>query len=104
MSESESPDNAAVAQELEALERAVGALIEELDAMRQRVATAEDRTGKLEKTLQVSGVKPGEPAMLEERLGELSEENVRLREVIRGARERATRIRGRLVVMEDETS
>ncbi|MFQ5529395.1 MAG: hypothetical protein ACE5FP_03525 [Gemmatimonadota bacterium] len=104
MSESESPDGAAVAQELEALERAVGALIEELDAMRQRVATAEDRRGKLEKTLRASGVKPGQPANLEERLGELSEENGRLREVIREARERAGRIRGRLIVMEDEAS
>lgn len=104
MSESGSPDNAAVAQELEALERAVGVLIEELDAMRQRVATAEDRSGKLEKTLKITGVKPGEPARLEERLGELLEENVRLREVIKEAREHAARIRGRLVVMEDETS
>ena len=104
MSESGSPDSAAVAQELEALERAVGALIEELDAMRQRVATAEDRSGKLEKTLQSSGVRPGEPAHLEQRLGELSEENSQLRDVIREARERAGRIRGRLVVMEDETS
>lgn len=104
MSESASPDGAAVAQELEALERAVGALIEELDAMRERVATAEDRRGKLEKTLQASGVKPGQPANLEERLGELSEENNHLRDVIREARERAGRIRGRLIVMEDEAS
>ncbi len=104
MSESGSPDGAAVAQELEALERAVGALIEELDAMRERVATAEDRRGKLEKTLAASGVKPGQPANLEERLGELSEENNHLREVIREARERAGRIRGRLIVMEDEAS
>ncbi|MDH3296965.1 MAG: hypothetical protein OEM96_01630 [Gemmatimonadota bacterium] len=104
MSESGNPDSAVVARELEALERAVGALIEELDAMRQRVATAEDRRGKLEKTLKASGVKPGQPANLEERLGELSEENQRLREVIREARQRAGRIRSRLVVMEDEAS
>jgi len=104
MSESGSPDSAAVARELESLERAVGALIEELDAMRQRVASAEDRSGVLEKTLKVSGVTPGKPAKLEERLTELSEENGHLREVIQEARDRAARIRGRLVVMEDETS
>ena len=95
MSESGSPDNAAVAQELEALGRAVGALIEELEAMGQRVATAEDRSGKLEKTLKITGVKPGEPARLEERLGELSEENVRLSKLLKEARNTALSMQDR---------
>ena len=103
MSESETPDAAAVARELESLERAVGALLEELDALRRRVATAEDRSGHLERTLQASGVRPGESADLEKRLTELAGENEHLREVIRRARERADRIRSRLIVMEDES-
>lgn len=102
MSESGSPDSAAVARELEALERSVGVLIEELDAMRQRVATAEDRSGKLAEALKASGVQPGQPANLEEKLGELAAENKRLRSVISEARERAGKIRSRLIVMEDE--
>jgi chromosome segregation ATPase len=92
-----------VARELESLERAVGALLEELDALRRRVASAEDRSGKLEATLKASGVRPGEAADLEGRLGELSRENEHLREVIKQARERADRIRSRLIVMEDES-
>lgn len=103
MSESETPDAAAVARELESLERAVGALLEELDGLRQRVAAAEDRSGHLAKTLEASGVKPGESADLEKRLTELTSENEHLREVIHEARERADRIRSRLIVMEDES-
>lgn len=104
MSESETPDPGAVARELDALERAVGALIEELDAMRRRVAEAEDRSGKLQKTLEASGVKPGEAADLEGRLTELTRENERLHEVIAQAREKADRMRSRLIVMEDESA
>jgi len=102
MSESGSPDSAAVTRELEALERSVGVLIEELDGMRQRVASAEGRSGKLEEALQASGVQPGQPANLEEKLGELAAENKRLRGVIGEARDRAGKIRSRLIVMEDE--
>lgn len=103
MSESETPDAAAVARELESLERAVAALLEELDAMRRRVASAEDRSGHLQKTLEASGVRPGESADLEKRLTELTTENEHLRDVIQEARERADRIRSRLIVMEDES-
>lgn len=104
MSESETPDAATLARELESLERAVGALLEELDALRSRVASAEDRSGKLEETLEASGIKPGESADLEERLTELTRENEHLREVIGEARKRADRIRSRLIVMEDESA
>lgn len=103
MSESETPDGAAVARELESLERAVGALIQELDALRQRVAAAEDRSGELQQTLEASGVRPGESADLEQRLTDLTRENEHLREVIRTAREKADRMRSRLIVMEDES-
>ena len=103
MSQSETPDASNVARELESLERAVGALLEELDALRERVASAEDRSGTLEATLKASGVRPGESADLEGRLAELSRENEHLREVIQRAREKADRIRSRLIVMEDES-
>ena len=103
MSQSETPDASAVGRELESLERAVGALLEELEDMRRRLAAAEDRGGKLEATLKASGVRPGEAADLEGRLAELSRENERLRDVISLARERADRIRSRLMVMEDES-
>ena len=79
MSESGSPDSTAVTLELEALERSVGVLIEELDGMRKRVASAEGRNGKLEAALKTSGVQPGQPANLGEKLGELAAENKRLR-------------------------
>lgn len=104
MSESETPDAAAVVRELEALERAVSVLLEELDALRRRVAEAEDRSGTLKRTLEASGVRPGESADLEKRLTELSEDNRRLREVIEKAREKAARLRSRLIVMEDESA
>jgi len=104
MSESETPDAAAVARELESLERAVAALIEELDTLRRRVATAEDRSGNLARTLEASGVRPGESADLEKRLTELTSENRHLREVIRKAREKADNMRSRLIVMEDEST
>jgi len=103
MSESETPDAAAVARELESLERAVVALIEELDSLRRRVAAAEDRSGDLQRTLEASGVRPGESADLERRLSELTSENRRLREVIERAREKADHMRSRLIVMEDES-
>lgn len=104
MSESETPDAAAVVRELEALERAVSGLLEELDALRRRVAEAEDRSGTLERTLEASGVQPGESADLEKRLTELTEDNRHLREVIEKAREKADRLRSRLIVMEDESA
>lgn len=104
MSESETPDAAAVVRELEALERAVSGLLEELDALRHRVADAEDRSGTLERTLEASGVRPGESADLEKRLTELTEDNRHLREVIEKARQKADRLRSRLIVMEDESA
>jgi hypothetical protein len=49
-------------------------------------------------------VESAEPEALEGRLRELSEENDRLNAVIEEARERAQRIRSRLIVIEDETA
>lgn len=104
MSESASPDPQRVEEELAALEGGVSRLIEELASLRSRTEQAESEHRRLEETLRRSSVDEGDPASLERRLRELTEENSRLREVIREARERADRIRGRLIVMEDEST
>lgn len=106
MSESgtpEAPDAAAVARELESLERAVGALIDELQEMRRRVSEAEERSGEVREALADSGARPGTPAEIQERLDELTRENEHLREVLSTARTKAERMRSRLIVMEDES-
>ncbi len=104
MSESAPPDGAAVERELEGLERAVRALLEELTSLRERAQGAETRFRQLEDTLRKSKVDGADPKALERRLRELGDENARLRAVIDEARERAGRIRGRLLVIEDETA
>jgi predicted RNase H-like nuclease (RuvC/YqgF family) len=104
MSGSATPDRPALERELESLEKAVGRLLDELASLRRRAETAEAGHRRLEETLRRSRVDAGDPASLERRLRELSEENARLRAVLSEARERAERIRGRLIVIEDETA
>jgi predicted RNase H-like nuclease (RuvC/YqgF family) len=104
MPESAPRDPAAVERELKALEEGVGRLIEELSELRQRASSAEDEHSRLQGLLKQSGVKLTDPSSLEQRLQELTEENFRLKEVIREAKTRADRIRGRLIVMEDESA
>jgi chromosome segregation ATPase len=104
MSESEPREGVTVEQELEGLERAVGALLDELGRLRLRAEAAEQKHERLESTLRQSRVESAEPEALEGRLRELSEENDRLNAVIEEARERAQRIRSRLIVIEDETA
>ena len=104
MSESAPPDGVAVERELEGLERAVGSLLEEIASLRERALGAEARHRRLEGTLQNAKVDGTGPEDLERRLRELGDENARLRAVIEEARERAGRIRGRLLVIEDETA
>ena len=104
MSESAPPDGVAVERELEGLERAVGSLLEEIASLRERALGAEARHRRLEGTLQKAKVDGTGPEDLERRLRELGDENARLRAVIEEARERAGRIRGRLLVIEDETT
>ena len=104
MSESAPPDGAAVERELEGLERAVGSLLEELASLRGRALGAEARHRRLDETLKKAKVDGTGPEDLERRLRELGDENARLRAVIEEARERAGRIRGRLLVIEDETT
>jgi predicted RNase H-like nuclease (RuvC/YqgF family) len=104
MSESEPREGVTVEQELEGLERAVGALLDELGRLRRRAEAAEQKHERLESALRQSRVESSEPEALEGRLRELSEENDRLNSVIEEARERAQRIRSRLIVIEDETA
>lgn len=104
MSESAPPEGVAVERELEGLERAVRSLLEELTSLRGRARDAETRFRQLEDTLRKSKVDGADPQALERRLRELGDENARLRAVIDEAKERAGRIRGRLLVIEDETA
>ena len=104
MSESAPPDGATVERELEGLERAVGSLLEELASLRERAHGAEARHRQLEETLRKTKVDAADPEALERRLRELGDENSRLTAIIEEARERAERIRGRLLVVEDETA
>lgn len=104
MSESAPLEQGAVERELEGLERAVGALMNELAALRRRAETAEARSVHLEQSRQNTEGNGTDVAAMERRLGELSEENARLNAVIEEARERATRIRSRLLVIEDEAN
>ncbi|MDT8435706.1 MAG: hypothetical protein RRA92_03015 [Gemmatimonadota bacterium] len=97
------PDRPDLETAVDGLERAIGLLLAELAAARSRADRAEERQRRLETTFARSRVDAEDPASLERRLRELSEENARLRAVLQEARERAERIRGRLVVIEDET-
>lgn len=104
MPESALPDSAAIERELTALEEGVGRLIQELSDLRQRASSAEDQHERLTRLLKRSGVETNDPESLQRRLEELTEENFRLKEILREARTRADRIRGRLIVMEDESA
>jgi hypothetical protein len=79
-------------------------LLEELASLRERAYGAESRYRQLDETLRKAKVDGADPDALEHRLRELGDENSRLRAVIEEARERAGRIRGRLLVIEDETT
>ena len=104
MSESAPLEPGAVERELESLERAVAALLDELAGLRKRAETAEARSARLEQSVRSTDGDGTDAASLQRRLGELSAENARLNSVIEEARERAARIRSRLVVIEDEAN
>ena len=104
MPESAPRDPAAVTRELGVLEEGLGRLVTEIEQYRSRASVAEAEHARLTGLLRKSGVDMADPASLERRLQELTEENFRLKEVLREARARANRIRGRLIVMEDESA
>lgn len=104
MPESAPREPAAIERELGVLEQGVAQLVRELEMYRSRASSAEDEHARLTGLLQRSGVDVTDPASLGSRLQELTEENSRLKEVLREAHARAKRIRGRLIVMEDESA
>ena len=104
MPESAPRDPAEIERELGVLEEGVDRLVRELEDFRSRASVAEEEHARLTGLLERSGVDVSDPASLERRLQELTEENFRLKEVLREARTRAKRIRGRLIVMEDESA
>lgn len=93
-----------IERELGVLEEGVDMLVRELEEYKSRASVAEGEHARLTGLLERSGVDVSDPASLERRLQELTEENSRLKEVLREARTRAQRIRGRLIVMEDESA
>jgi chromosome segregation ATPase len=93
-----------IERELGVLEEGVDMLVRELEKYKSRASVAEGEHARLTGLLERSGVDVSDPASLERRLQELTEENSRLKEVLREARTRAQRIRGRLIVMEDESA
>lgn len=84
------------------LERAVGRLVEAYSDLRERVERAEAARRELTDALAAAGPEDLDPDEAETRFRELVEENRRLREVVEEGRERAQRIRSRLIMMEDE--
>ncbi len=95
-------DGAGAAAVLDRLAGAVERLLGEYEATRDRAARAEASHAQLSEALGDSEPGAADPEDVEERLQALVEENRRLRETLEEARERAARIRSRLMVVEDE--
>jgi uncharacterized coiled-coil DUF342 family protein len=87
---------------IQTLEKAVARLLGEFDALQKRADEAEAAYAKLSQALQQSEFDPLDSRDVEGRVQKLAEENARLKLVIDDARERAERIRGRLIMVEDE--
>ncbi len=88
--------------QLEALEDAVGRLVEVYRELKERADRAEAAEESLARALSGAELDDMGSQEVADRLQELAEENRRLREVILEGRERAARIRSRLILMEDE--
>jgi uncharacterized coiled-coil DUF342 family protein len=87
---------------IQALEKAVIRLLGGFDALRKRADEAEAAYAKLSEALKQSEFDPLDSRDVEGRVQSLAEENARLKLMIDEARERAERIRGRLIMVEDE--
>lgn len=102
-SESELPDSTPE-EELRTLEETVDRLLEVLASVRERAREAEEAHEELRIALaRTEGEEGGEATSAEERLRKLTEENERLRSILDEGREKAERIRSRLVLLEDES-
>ena len=95
-------DPADLAAELSSLEQALDRLLEAYADLRGRVQGAEADRRRLAEALEGVDLGEMEAEGAAERFQELAEENRRLREMVEEGRERAERIRSRLIMMEDE--
>jgi predicted RNase H-like nuclease (RuvC/YqgF family) len=102
MPESDRPESHLVEQALESLESSVGALVTRFGEVAERLQEMESEHSKLKNTLESSGLDQVDAEQFERRLTALAADNQQLRQVIEEARERAQRIRRRLIVLEDE--
>ena len=102
MPESARPESDVVDQVLESLESSVGALVERFAEVAERLQQMESEQSKLKNTLESSDLDSMDAEQFERRLTDLADDNKQLRQVIKEARERAQRIRRRLIVLEDE--
>lgn len=91
-----------LAGELSSLEGALDRLLEAYGELRRRVERAEDDRRRLADALEGADLEELDAEGAAERFQELAEENRRLREMVEEGRERARRIRSRLIMMEDE--
>ena len=89
--------------EWDQLELAVRRLLEDHDALLQRVAAAEDRTTELELALRNVSAGELDPVTLAERARALESENQDLLDRLNRARESVQRILGRLRFVEEES-
>ena len=102
MPESDRPETEVVDQVLEGLEESVGSLVERFTEVAARLQQIESEHTKLKTTLESSDLDSMDAEQFERRLTDLADDNKQLRRVIKEARERAQRIRRRLIVLEDE--
>lgn len=102
MPESARPESDVVDQVLESLESSVGALVDRFAEVAERLQQMELEQSKLKNTLESSDLDSMDVEQFERRLTDLADDNKQLRQVIKEARERAQRIRRRLIVLEDE--
>lgn len=91
-----------VRRELDRLAEGVARLLEAYDELWKRAARAEAAQKTLSEAFAATELEGLGPEEAQERFQELAEENRRLRRLVEEGRERAERIRSRLVMMEDE--
>lgn len=102
MPESVQPESDVVDQVLESLETSVGVLVERFAEVAERLQQMESEHSKLKNTFESADLDSLDANQFEQRLTGLADDNKQLRQVIKEARERAQRIRRRLIVLEDE--
>lgn len=90
-------------EQLEALEAAVERLLSAHARLGERVERLETLEDQLRGAVSGEQLDALDPGKVEERLHALARENRKLREVVDEGRERAERMRSRLIALEDES-